>query len=146
MFNNWRHNLTRKRRRLAGFTLVEVMVASAVLLIVSSGIIAGIISALKAQANAADHYRATCIARNRIQHARSVDFYSLNLSSETNVMVDGLGNLCTSATTGDYRRTTMITSVNSNCMLVTVQVWYPEAPGRLSTQPVEIVTMLTDKM
>jgi prepilin-type N-terminal cleavage/methylation domain-containing protein len=63
--------LTNKRRKSGGYTLVEIMVSSIILLIVSCGIMSGIISALKAQANAADYYRATCIARNRIQQAKT---------------------------------------------------------------------------
>jgi prepilin-type N-terminal cleavage/methylation domain-containing protein len=133
-------------RRKTGFTLPEVMISSIMLLIISSGIFYGIIAAMKAQANASDHYRATCIARNRIQHARTMDFYSLGLAAETYRMVDDMGNTCGTGETGDYRRTTIVTNVQTNCIQVTCQVWFQVKPGVFCTQPVQISTMITDKM
>lgn len=126
-----------------GFTLVEVMVSSIILVIVASGIIGGIISALKAQANASDHYRATCIARNRIQHARTISFDSFPLMVESNREIDLDGNL---SQEGDFRRSTIVTNVATNSVSISVQVWYPVAPGRLSTAPVEVQTMIANGM
>lgn len=131
-----------------GFTLVEVMIASIILVIVSSGIMAGIISALKAQANASDYYRATCVARNRVQHAKTISFTSLSLLSETNRIIDGEGNLTED---GDYLRTTLVsnaagTNWGVTNWQVTVRVWYPVSPGQLSDQPVQVQTMLTKEM
>ena len=127
----------------AGFTLVEVMVASLILVLVTSGIIGGIISALKAQANASDHYRANCIARNRVQHARTLAFDSFSLLAESNRMVDSDGNL---SSTGEFLRTTIATNVATNSMNITVKVWYQVSPGTFCDQPVQIQTMIANGM
>jgi len=133
----------RKPFKSEGFTLVEVMISSMILLMVSCGIMAGIISAIKTQANAADHYRATCIARNRIQHARTISFGSYNSISESVVRIDQDGILCS---TGDFRRSTSSTNVGTNVMSVTVDVWYSVKPGVLCTEPVKVQTYIHSTM
>lgn len=134
---------TRKRRKISGHTLVEVMVASIVLLIVSGGIMTGIIAALKAQANASDHYRATCIAKNRIQHARTISFNSYDAVTESLVRVDQDGVICT---TGEFMRSTSVSTAAVDCMSVTVDVWYWIRPYVWSPEPVRIQTMIHSSM
>jgi len=135
--------LTGKRKKIAGFTLVELMVSSMILLLVSAGIMTGIIAALKAQANASDHYRATCIARNRIQHAKTISFNSYNAITESLVRVDQDGVI---ASTGEFRRSTSVAVAGTNCMSVTVDVWYSIRPEVWSTEPVTIQTMIHTTM
>jgi len=134
---------SQQRRKQAGHTLVEVMVASIVLLMVSAGIMTGIIAALKAQANASDHYRATCIARNRIQHAKTISFNSYNAITENLVRVDQDGFY---SSTGEFRRSTLVSVAGTNCMNVTVDVWYSVRPGVWSTEPVSVQTMIHTTM
>jgi Tfp pilus assembly protein PilV len=136
-------DLTQKHIKCAGFSLIEVMISSIVLLIVCSGIMAGIISALKAQANASDYYRATCIARNRIQHAKTMSFNSYNSITENVERIDQDGVLCP---TGFFWRTTAVTNAGSNVMSVTVQVWYSVRPEEMSAQPVTMETMIHTTM
>jgi prepilin-type N-terminal cleavage/methylation domain-containing protein len=132
-----------KQRKSDGFTLAEVMIASLILLIVSSGIMAGLIAALKVQANASDHYRANCIARNRIQQAKTLSFSGYNNISEVQFRVDQNGELCS---TGDYMRSTSTSNTGDNCMSVTVDVWYRVKPEVWCTEPVTIQTMIHTTM
>ncbi|MDD4872848.1 MAG: prepilin-type N-terminal cleavage/methylation domain-containing protein [Kiritimatiellae bacterium] len=130
----------------SGFTLTEVMIASLILLIVSFGIMGGIIAALKVQANAADYYRATCIARNRIQHAKVLAFASMtNGLSEAIVQVNQDGDKDPPPL--DFWRATSVSDVVANSvMLVTVDVWYSVKPGVKSASPVTIQTMIEKHM
>jgi Tfp pilus assembly protein PilV len=135
--------VSNRRMLKSGFTLAEVMIASLILLIISFGIMAGIIAALKVHANAADHYRATCIARNRIQQAKALTFSGYANISEAQFRVDQNGELCT---TGDYRRSTSTSNAGENCVSVTVDVWYFVKPQVWCTAPVTIQTMIHTSM
>jgi len=133
----------KKSSTKSGFSLIEVMIASLILLIVSSGIMAGIISALKTQANASDYYRATCIARNRIQHAKTISFGSYSSIVEDVVNIDQDGVL---SPDGDFRRSTTATNAGDGVMSVTVDVWYFVKPGVLSGRPVTVQTLIHNTM
>jgi prepilin-type N-terminal cleavage/methylation domain-containing protein len=127
----------------SGFTLMEVMVASIILLIASLGFSLGLISALKTQYMAGDHYRSMTIARNRIQRARSLNYDSLPLLSESDIRVDDFGN---QSSTGYYYRSTIIANYATNCVELIVSVNFTKPDGSLSESPVSIQTLIARGM
>lgn len=94
-----------RHRSCGGFTLTEVMVASTILMIFLGGFLASFIMGLRTLDMTTSHYRATAIARNRIQRARSFDYDSLTLLIENEVPIDLYGNADQS---GAFRRSTDI--------------------------------------
>lgn len=130
-------------RSRAGFTLMEVMIASVIFLIASLGFSFGLIAALKTQYMASDHYSAMTISRNRIQRARSLDFSTLTLLNESMIRVDNLGN---QSPTGFFFRSTSVTNVATNCVEISISVHFIEPSGRTSAVPVTIQTMIADGM
>ncbi len=134
-----------RKRNNSGFTLVEVMVASIVLVIVSSGIMSGIIAALKVQANATDYYRATCLARNRIQLAWSRSWDEIPTIADSNFQFNAIDEE-TVCDTGEYMRTTFVTPTGTNCLNVTVQIWYRVKPQVWSPQPVTMETIISSNL
>lgn len=133
----------RRLRTRESFTLVEMMIASAVFLIVSFGLIAGMLAAIRANSMASDHYKATCIARNRIQKARTMPFSTLTNGTlaETNYVVDEQGFAC-QTNEDSYTRSTIFTNVNSNAVDIIVQVYFPIGLGKMSPQPVSMQTKI----
>ncbi|OGV62094.1 MAG: hypothetical protein A2498_07710 [Lentisphaerae bacterium RIFOXYC12_FULL_60_16] len=127
----------------AGFTLTELMVASMIFLMVSTAFTAAMLTALRTQYMATDYYAAMCLARNRIQRARTLDFSSLELLVENQLTVDSIGNPTAS---GRYQRTTVVSNVSPTCVAFTVKVSFATKSGFFSTQPVEVSTLLDDSM
>lgn len=130
-----------------GFTLVEVMVAGAIFLLFCAGFFSAYIVAMRAQQSSMNNYRALCLARNRIQRARTMAFTSLDLLAETNAAVDMYGN---PDAAGNYFRTTIIqylTNVTSADLAeFTVQVNYPLSHGRTSSVPLQQSTLISHPM
>lgn len=129
-----------------GFTLVEMMVAGTIFLLFCAGFFSAYFAAMGAQRMATNHYRALCLARNRIQHARATEYTSLELLAETSNAVDEVGNPDPS---GSFRRsTTIIPDTNTTAKIAqfTVQVWFPANRGRLSAAPVEQSTLIANPM
>lgn len=132
-----------RNRLKRGMTLVEVVVASTIFMIFCAGFYAVYITSLRTHKIAGDHYRATLIARNRIQRALSFDYGSLPLMAETLRPVDSDGNPLPN---GQYRRTTLV-NTNFGFMLtkMEVEVYYPHKGTNLSLQPIKVSTLITDK-
>jgi len=82
--------MLRARRRDSGFTLTEVMVASGVLLFFVLGLLAALLMGIRTLDLSVQHYRATSIARNRVQRARSFSYSSLPLLQESGVRVTAM--------------------------------------------------------
>ena len=133
----------KKPRQLnEGFSIAEVMVASAIFLMVCAGFTWAYLTSLATHRMAANHHSATLLAKNQIQRARSLDYHSLSLLSEDNVAVDNLGNITSE---GLFRRSISVdTNAVENCTMVRVFVWFPAGRGRMSDEPVEVVSLLTD--
>ncbi len=127
----------------SGFTLTEVMIASIIFLIASLGFSFGLIAALKTQYMASDHYAAMSIARNRIQRARSLNFDSLGLLSESQLRVDEFG---LQSSSGRYYRTTSVTNYATNCVELTVGVNFTKPDGATSEVPVSIKVLIARDM
>ena len=133
-------------RPTGGFTLVEVMVCSIIFVIFCVFFLTAAFVSMRSQQLACDYYKAMTIARNRIQRVQQFAYGSIPLAIENQVPVDGKGNK-TSA--GIYRRTTLVstyTNVTPNLLQITVQVHYPGARRNMSAKPMELSTLITDKM
>ena len=134
-------------RSTSGFTLVEVMVCSVIFVIFCVSFLNSAVMSMRSQQLACDYYKAMTIARNRIQRATEFEYASILLMNETQVPVDGKGNI-TSA--GIYRRTTLVAAYTNdgtpNLLQITVQVHYPGARRSMSAIPVELSTLITDNM
>ena len=126
-----------------GMTLVEVIVACTIFMIFCAGFYAVLISSLRTHKMAGDHFRATIIARSRIQRALSFDYGSLHLMAENKVAIDEEGNPLQS---GRYRRSTTVnTNLAPNLAQMDVEVYFPTKGTNLSRQPVKVSTLITDK-
>ncbi|MEE9367524.1 MAG: hypothetical protein V3V05_01540 [Pontiella sp.] len=115
-----RYRLEKFRKR-AGISVVETMVALALL----AFFITGSCKILFAQRKLADksrgHYSAINIAKNRIELCRTFEFGQMNDFVEQDVMVDlsGVADI-----DGKFRRSTALSVVSSNIveMVVTVEI------------------------
>jgi hypothetical protein len=121
---------------------MELMVSTAVLLLVLGGFMALFISAMRTQVISGDYYRATCIARNRIERSRSLDYSSLPLMSETNMWVDDDGNAKAHELGARFLRSTIVTNAGTNAMLINVSVQFPVPNGKLSPAAINVQTMV----
>ena len=130
-------------KRRAGFTLMEVMMASIIFLIASLGFSFGLIAALKTQHMSSSHYTAVTIARNRIQRARSLNYDSVGLLSETEIRVDGFG---LQSSSGLYFRTTSVSNYAVNCVELIVGVNFTKPDGAMCDSPVSIQTLIARGM
>ena len=133
-------------RPTAGFTLVEVMVCSVIFVLFCVFFLNAAVASMRSQQLACDYYKAMTIARNRIQRVQQFAYSSIPLTSENQVPVDGRGNINAE---GVFRRTTLVstyTNVTPNLLQIIVQVNYPGARRSLSAKPVELSTLITEKM
>ena len=123
--------------------MVEVVVASALLIVGVTVLFSAVITSIRTQHTASNLYHATCLARNRIQRGLSLPFNTLPVLEESNSFVDQDGN---STTDGPFRRTTILTELTSNCYKVKVNVFYPTGGGRVSEKPVTIESKISRGM
>lgn len=132
-------------RGKSGFSLVEVIISSSIFLIVSIGFTAGMLAALKAHSMASQHYRATCLTRNHIQHARTLAFNSVQQMAKTNEWIDERGTIMAGQADGLFRRSTSVTNPAgmTDTVEVVVQIYFPVPFGRLAPSNVEMRTMIT---
>jgi len=89
-------------------TLVEVVIAIAVLALVMAGSYALVSRSAALSRAARNHYVATMIAFNRLERAKNFEYDDLPLMAESEVLVNDNG---VPDTEGDFRRTT---TVNTN--------------------------------
>lgn len=127
----------------AGFTLVEVMIASTILGLVMLGFHAAFLGALRTQFMAEDHYAATAVARNRLQRALSMDFDSLALLDETATRVDARG---TPDANGSLMRHTYVSNVSPDCVYVACTIYFDLRRGGGQSEPIQLTTMRTRNM
>lgn len=128
----------------SGFTLVEVIISSMIFFIVSVGFTAGMLAALKTHSMAAQHYRGTCLARNQVQHARTLAFDAIR-QLQTNIWVDEQGERVADTNDGVFYQCTTVTNPPgmTNTVEIMVQVYFPQPFGKMSQQPVELRTMVS---
>ncbi len=106
-------------RKRTGMTLVETVVAVAVLAIFSTGACKLLLSHRRISDMARAHYTAINIAKNRLELVRTFDFDQVANFIEDKVVVDASG---VPSTVGNYRRTTQISAVSDNLLELTVTV------------------------
>ncbi len=133
----------RDKRGKGGFTLTEVMVAGAILAMTSAAMFGACVAAIRTQYASSGYYRATCMARNRIQRGIALPFTTLPMLTEYGRRLDEQGN---NSSVGVYRRTTVVTEASSNCYEIAVSVYYPAGPGMLSATPVTIQSKVSRGM
>ncbi len=127
-----------------GYTLVEVVVAMAILAIALAGIYRVMTVSMQTRQVALNHYVATVMANNQIERAKNLAFGNLSLLIEHERAVDELG---TTDANGRYLRTTLIEPVwggESNLTRITVTI-LPPAPNRSSSagnDPVSVSTLI----
>ena len=110
-----------KKRAQRGFTLAEVMVALALLVMFIVGAYQAVISALWLNQTARDHYVAINLANNRVERARNLQYASLPSLAENQLVMDA--DSLPNTDNGMYRRTTLVnTNYGSNLTEVAVQV------------------------
>jgi Tfp pilus assembly protein PilV len=129
-----------------GFTLTEVMVASTVLMLFIVGLMAAFMMGLRTLDMTTNHYRATAIARNRIQRARSFDYNSLTLLTENEARIDQHGNADVS---GTFRRTTSIdtnTATAPHTVRIEVGVRFPVRTTGTLSEPVVMENLIAVRM
>jgi len=133
-----------RRSDKAAFTLVEVIISSMIFFIVSIGFTGGILAALKTHAMAAQHYRGTCLARNQIQHARTLAFDAVR-ALQTNIWVDENGLVVPVTNEGVFYQCTSVTNPPGmvDTVEIVVQVYFPRPFGKMSPQPIELRTMIS---
>ena len=127
----------------SGITLTEMMVASLIFLLISTSFTAAMLTAMRTQYMAVDYYTAMCIARNRIQHAKALDFDSIPLLAETSYRVDSVG--VTNAT-GRYVRNTIVSNAMPWTYSVKVRVSFATKTGAFTDAPVEVETLINSQM
>ncbi len=135
--------LQKQKNKRVGFTLVEALISSALFFVIAGSFVAAYISAMRTHRMASNFYRATCIARNRIQRARTLDYDSLALLSEVEASVDENGNRDLS---GHFQRTTSISNTVLACTRIRVNVKFPISGGGVSPEGVEVHTMIAEGM
>ena len=127
----------------AGFTITEVLIASALLVIGVSAIFPAAISAIRTQHMSSNLYHATCLARNRVQRGLALPFDTLPALASDADSVDQDGN---ANANGPYLRTTTLTPISSNCYSIVVEVSYPIGRGAMSPTPAVIQSKIARAM
>jgi prepilin-type N-terminal cleavage/methylation domain-containing protein len=97
-------------------TLIEVVIALVIFAICVGGFCALVSQVRQAADMARDRYIAVNLAKNRLERARSFDFYQLHLFKESDVLLDQRGS---PSTEGNFRRTTTVSYVTDiKCQLI----------------------------
>ncbi len=136
--------IQKPRTTSSGYTLMEVVVAMAILGITLAGVYRVMTVSMQTRQVALNHYVATVMANNQIERAKNLAFGNLSLLVEDARAVDELG---TTDANGRYRRTTIIEpnwGGESNLTRIAVTV-LPPAPNRSSsagTDPVSVSTLI----
>ena len=109
----------KRRRQIAGMTLVEVMVALFIFGISLAGACALVFQTKRLADRSRDHYTAINIGKNRLETGWGTTFNLLTTLTETNVLVNYSGN---PSDNSSYRRSTRVTTVTSNLIEIVVKV------------------------
>ena len=111
---------TRNGARRAGFSLLELMFAMALLVAVLAAALPFLDQVMSRFQMARDHYIATTICQGRIERGRAVPYADLPLMAETDQLVDDFGN--PASPNGRFRRTTTVSTDDPTDGLTTIQV------------------------
>lgn len=127
-----------------GISIVEVLVAMALIALCLGGILSLLVQGMGMGGGVDNAFVATSLARNRVERIREIrkdsGYAALSECSETNTPVDRNG---ASDPNGSFERTTVIDATyGSGLTKVTVRVKY-KAGSVFAAQPVELVTVLS---
>ena len=103
-----------------GMTVLELMVAMAVLVIVMSVALPLLDQMMSRFQMARDHYVAATICQGRLERARSVVYSDFDLLAEKDLLVDDFGN--PASPNGRFRRTTTVVRDSPDAGLTTITV------------------------
>lgn len=120
--------------------MIEALIATSVLAISMGAFITLSLCSLRELELASDYFRATALARNRVERIKIMNFDTILGLNEAEHRVDGHGN---PDPEGAYRRETVISSVTENCAGILVTVGFPDRPGLMQAKPVVIETLHT---
>ena len=109
-----------RRGKRRGMTVLELMVAMALLIMIMAAAFPMIDQMLSRFQMARDHYVAASLCQGRIERAGAVPYSDLALFRETDVQIDDFGNA--SAPGGRFRRTTVVTVNTPTTNMTLMQV------------------------
>ena len=92
-----------------GFTVIETVVASAIVLTAMAGCFLVMEASMNLLRSTRDGYAATTITNARLERARTIAYTSLPGLGESNTIVDDYG---LPSTTGRFRRNTLISTTS----------------------------------
>jgi prepilin-type N-terminal cleavage/methylation domain-containing protein len=134
---------TTGRRLRRGMTMVEVVIATALILVVMSGSYLLIIRSAELSRSARRHYIAISLAKNRLERARNFLYGDLKLMAESDLTVNDNGN---PDPDGRFRRTTTVDtnySASLTEVIVTVKIRNPHT-GLFTPDNETIRTLFTE--
>ncbi|MFC1467376.1 hypothetical protein ACFLQY_01600 [Verrucomicrobiota bacterium] len=111
--------MRKRNNNKAGTTILEVLMAVTVLSVVISGLCGLVLHGRELSSVARSRYKATVLARNRIEKARNTDFELIYGLAEKDVVVNEFGEVDSG---GYFRRTTTVTDVSSILLEILVRV------------------------
>ncbi len=127
----------------SGYTIAEVVISALILMLVSTAFFGAVITGLRAQATSTEYYRASCIARNQIQYAKTLDFGSISRLYESMEPIDDDGDYDVN---GEFRRSITISNLSDKCLELTVDVYFPIYNRTLSASPSTVKTKIYEGM
>ncbi len=101
-----------------GVTLVEVMVATAILILALAGAYNLVSLSTRLARVARNQYLATTIARSRVERAQTFDYVDLHLLAEDGLLVNEYG---APDQYGEFRRTTLV-NTNYDALVTSFEV------------------------
>jgi type II secretory pathway pseudopilin PulG len=127
-----------------GISLVEILVAMALIALSIGGIVFVLVQSLGLMTGADNVYASTNIAKNRLERIRQIrnegGYDTLYGTAESNVIVDRNG---IPDQGGDFTRSTTVNpDYGPDLTMITVQVRY-KSKGALIAQSIELVTLLS---
>ncbi len=127
-----------------GFTLSEALCAAFIVLLTVSGLALSFIASVRTHRFGSHYYNAVCIARNRIQYARTLPFKDVAALQELRTPVTRDGDqVIVGSSAHRYERETIVTPALNNCWDITVRVYYPVTPNLMSDTPIVMRTLLS---
>jgi prepilin-type N-terminal cleavage/methylation domain-containing protein len=125
-----------------GLSLVECLVAMAIVAIVSTSLIAAVALSISFTRQADRIYEASTLSQRRIDMLKKFPFSDLpNIAPETDTQLDTDGD----GTTDFYRTTEITENYDSNAMLLKIKVSVDRVEdGKKSGHPVVMETLLAD--
>ena len=111
--------MTKTRTRRDGITLIEGVVALALLALALTGACRLIAASYETSDRARRRYAATNMAKNRLERVLAINYHAVEFCEVQDLVVN---RNCTPDPEGAYRLSTAVTPINSSLKKVTVRV------------------------